>query len=321
MKSARRPWLAGLLCAVGLWASGLAAPLVRETVAVITELTLGKGRVEVKGAGAAGWRSAGPLLALGVGDAVRATADAHAIVLLSGGRGTARVDAAHSPYVVGAPAGASKIEKAQRLIEDSLAFLSATTPEPARAVLSTRGASRPLVILTPRNGPVLPGSVVFEWAGNPASRYTVRVEGPAGVLLERTGVVGARFAYPEDAPRLMPGVQYTFQVVALGQSPQETRFEIVDPARAQAVRQDLRHLDEALGAGLSEPSRTVLKAGALASQGLLHDAWLVVLAALAKRPDDPTLHTLLATLYLKTGLPEQAAEAFDEAQFLLRRGE
>ncbi len=321
MRRDLRRRLAALLCPVVLWAPGLAAAQARETAGVITEIKVGKGRVEVKAAGAADWRSAGPLLALRAGDEVRATENAYAIVLLSGGKGTARVDAAHSPHVVAAPPGDTTMRRARTLIEDSLGFLSASTKEPARAVLSTRAGPRSLVILTPRNGPVLPDSLVFEWLGSQFSRFTVRVEAPSGVLFERAGVVGARFTYPEDAPRLMPGVRYTFQVVALGRPPHETQFEVVDPARAQAIRQELNRLEEALGPGVSGTSLTALKAGALASQGLLHDARLVVLAALAKNPDDPTLHTLLANLYLKVGLPEQAAESFDEAQFLLTRGE
>jgi len=80
-----------------------------------------------------------------------------------------------------------------------------------------------------------------------------------------------------------------------------------------------RELDASLGPGVSPSSRAAVTAGALASQGLLHDARLAVLAALAKDPDEPSLHALLGTLYQKTGLPQQAAESFDEAQFLMTR--
>ena len=60
--------------------------------------------------------------------------------------------------------------------------------------------------------------------------------------------------------------------------------------------------------------------GMLAREGLLHDARHVVMVALAKDPDEPSLHTLLGQIYEKSGLPEQAAESFDEAQFLLTKG-
>jgi lipoprotein NlpI len=84
------------------------------------------------------------------------------------------------------------------------------------------------------------------------------------------------------------------------------------PARARAVR--------ALGAGTSPNSLAMARAGYLAEIGLLHDARLTVLAALARDPDEPVLHTLLGTLYTQTGLPRQASAAFDAAQSLMTRG-
>ena len=62
-----------------------------------------------------------------------------------------------------------------------------------------------------------------------------------------------------------------------------------------------------------------MRAGLLAREGLLHDARRVVLVALDADRDEPTLHLLLGDLYSRTGLPEQAAESFDEAQFLLKK--
>lgn len=290
-----------------------------ETVGMITEIKIGRGKVEVK-TGAADWRPASPLNALRAGDQVRASGDATAVVLLAGGRGTAQVEAKNSPYTVAAgQADAGKMQKAQTLLSASLGFLAAGTKEPPKALLSTRSATRPPQILTPRNGPVLPDALVFEWLGTQFSRYTVRVLDPAGVVLERKGVVGARFAYPADAPALKSDVRYRFQVEALGHPPQETWFEVVDPARAASVREDLKQLEAALGSGVPPSSLAEVKSGALASEGLLHDARLLALAALARDPDEPALHTLLGNLYLKTGLPQLAAESLEEAQFLLSR--
>jgi predicted Zn-dependent protease len=94
---------------------------------------------------------------------------------------------------------------------------------------------------------------------------------------------------------------------------------VVDAGRAQAVRQSLRELEEALGPAASPTTLAAVQAGLLAGEGLVHDARLAVLAALAKDADEPALHMLLGTLYLKAGLAEQAAAAFDEADFLLTR--
>ena len=63
----------------------------------------------------------------------------------------------------------------------------------------------------------------------------------------------------------------------------------------------------------------MVRAGMLASNGLLNDARRVVLDALASDPDEPALHQALGSLYQKSGLGEMAAESFDEAQFLLTR--
>lgn len=290
----------------------------RETAGLVTEIKVGKGKAEIKPADGA-WRAAGPLQALRAGDQVRASEDATLVVVLSGGRGTMKVNAQNSPWSVPAIAADGKAQKAQAMIASSLGYLSGGTKEAPKAVLSTRAGAGPPEILTPRNGPVLGDALAFEWMGSQFSRYTVRVISPSGVVLERKGVVGARLAYPTDVARLEPGVSYTLQVEAVGQPVQETRFEVVAPARAAAVRDELAQLEASLGAGASPTSIAVVKAGALASTGLVHDARLVVLAALVKDPDEPTLHTVLGALYMATGLQRQAAEAFDEGNFLLSR--
>lgn len=292
-----------------------------ETAGVITEIRTGRGRVEVRPAGASEWRKAGPLQALRAGDTVRATDNASVVILLSGGRGSVKVEAASSPFSVPSrEPGESKTQKARALLEASLGFLSGSGRELPQAVLSTRGGRKPPVILTPRNGPVLPGPLTFEWYGIRFSRYTVRVTGPAGLVIEQTGVTAAKLDYPPAAPALRPGVRYTVQVLSTGHPPQEAWFELVDPGRAQVISRDLTALEELVKPAVSPNSLTALRVGFLAREGLIHDARLALTAALLKDPDEPTLHLLLGNLYLKTGLPEIAAESYDEAQFLLTRG-
>ncbi len=305
---------------LAVWGPGLARGQGGESVGMITEIKIGKGRVEVQAAGKSDWRAAGPFLALRAGDTVRATDNASVVILLTHARGTVKVDAANSPLIVTSSASSDgKLQKARTLVEGSVAFLTASAKEPPKAVLSVRAGTKPPLILSPRNGPVLPGPLAFEWLGNRFSRYTLRVTGPSGVVLEKKGVVGARFDYPPDAP-LLPGVRYVLQVVPEKGPTQEAYFEVMDNARAQAVRQKLKELEEGLGAAASPNTLSALRASILAEEGLIHDARLVVMASLAKDPDEPTLHTLLGRLYQKAGLPEQAAESFDEAQFLLTRG-
>jgi len=302
-------------------AAPLAPPPARaqtaETAAVITELKPGRGRVEVKVAAGGDWKAARPLLALRAGDAVRTTDNASAVVLLSGGRGTVRVEGASGTFTVPGGAAPAQGQKARTLVEASLGFLAGTTRESSQAVLATRSATRPPIIVSPRNGRVLPETLAFEWLGSRFTHYTVRVAGPAGPVIERREVTGARWEYPADAPALAPGVRYTLRVAAPGHAPQEAWFELADAERARAVAGDLAGLEQELGASVSPTSRAVLRAGLLAREGFLHDARRVVVAALVTDPDEPTLHLLLGDLYTRTGLTDLATESFDEAQFLL----
>lgn len=287
-----------------------------ETTAVITELKTGRGRVEVKPAAGGDWKPARPLLALRAGDAVRTSDNASAVVLLSGGRGTVRIEGASGAFTVPTAAAAGQGQKAKALVEASLGFLAGTTKESSQAVLATRSAARPPIIVSPRNGRVLPEALAFEWLGSRFSRYSVRVSGPAGPVVEGREVTGARWEYPADAPALTPGVRYTLQVTAAGRPPQDAWFEVVDAERARDVAADLAGLEQALGPSVSPTSRAVLRAGLLAREGFMHDARRVVVAALAADRDEPTLHLLLGDLYTRTGLTDLAAESFEEAQYL-----
>jgi hypothetical protein len=274
--------------------------------------------VEVKAAGA-DWKPARPLLALRAGDMVRASDDAKAAVLLSGGRGPVRIEGPSGAFTVPTPAAAGQGQKARALVEASLGFLAGTTRESSQAVLATRSAARPPIIVSPRNGRVLPEPLAFEWLGSRYSHYLVRVMGPAGPVVDRREVAGARWTYPTDAPALTPGVRYTLQVVAGSQPAQEAWFEVVDAERARAVASDLAGLEQELGGSVSPTSRAVLKAGLLAREGFLHDARGVVVAGLAADRDEPTLHLLLGDIYTRTGLTDLAAESFDEANYLLSK--
>ena len=313
------PWLALVALLATPWLTTPAGGQGGEAAGMITEIKIGRGRVEVRPAGTQEWRRAGPLLAMRAGDAVRATEDASAVILLSGGRGSVKVVAASSPFVVPSrPAGETKVQKALMLLEASVGFLSTTAKEEPRATLSTRGGTKPPVILTPRNGPVLPDSLTFEWLGSRFSRSAIQIAGPQGVVLERKDVTGAKFDYPRDAPPLTPGVRYTFQVTSRNHPPEQAWFEVLDPNRAQVIRRDLIELEQVVGPTVPPNTRVALRAGLLASNGLIHDARLFLIAALTKDPDEPTFHLLLGNLYSKVGLLDQAAEAYDEASFLMR---
>lgn len=291
----------------------------REVAGMITEIRLGEGRVDVRSAEGEVWRPATPLLTLRAGDTVTTTQDAWAVIVLTGGRGSVRVDETNAPFGVTAPlVDRGPLNKGLKILEASFNFLSTTRDLPL-GTLGTRGGMKPPAILTPRNGQVLPESLVFEWRGSRSSLATVRIVGPGGLVFERTNVAGARFEYPSNAPPLRPGVRYRFQLLPASPSPpQEVWFELVDPADAQTIRRELNDLDEAF-AGAPPPPSTLaeLRAGVLAGHGLLHDARLGLAEEIARHPDEPTLHFLLGDLYLRQGLSEEATESFAEARLLL----
>ncbi|MDP2627032.1 MAG: hypothetical protein Q8Q58_09020, partial [Candidatus Rokubacteria bacterium] len=76
----------------GLGAAGIAG--AAEPVAVLTEIRAGQGEIRVKLAGEAIWKAPQPLLSLRPGDQVRASADARAMILFTGGRNPQAVSAA-----------------------------------------------------------------------------------------------------------------------------------------------------------------------------------------------------------------------------------
>ncbi|HEY7434713.1 MAG TPA: hypothetical protein VIE41_06200 [Methylomirabilota bacterium] len=301
---------------VGLSAATPIDAQPRDVAAMITEIKPGRGRIEVSGPGASEWRPAGPLLALKVGDRLRATEDAAAVVVLAGRRGSVQVDAARSPFVVTASPADSKLQKAFLLLEGGLGFLGSDKRETPRPVLSTRTLSRPPVILSPRGGPVLPDALAFEWQGYRFARYALRVVGPSGVVLERAGLTGSRLAYPADAPPLAPGTAYTLQLFSGQSRVDEVRFEVAERQRADDLRRDLGEVEQTLGPDVPASSRAVMQAGVLASRGFLHDARRVVVAALATDADQPSLHAVLGDLYARTGLPREADEAYEQARAL-----
>jgi hypothetical protein len=308
----------GLLVSAVIAAAGAPGPEAAEVAGVITEIKPGAGAVEVRPAGSADWRPAGPLMSLGPGDAVRASGGASAVILLAGARGTLRVEPGAPPVVVPGPqTGDGKVDKARGLLAASLGFLSSRPRELPQTFLGTRGWVRPPVVLAPRNGPVLADSLTFDWFGGRASRYTLQIVAPAGLVLERANVPGASFPYPADGPRLVPGVRYTFRVLSESQPPQEAWFEVMSAEVTEAFRRGLGAVEQEAGADAAPSTLAALRVGYLASHGLVHEARGVLLAALTRDPDEPTLHLLLGNLYSQAGLPEQAGLAFDEARLLL----
>lgn len=307
--------LIGFFGAIGvLFLQGLS--WAADPVAVLTELRMEQGEVRVKLGGEADWRAPQPLLALRPGDQVRATGEGQAVLVFTGSLGTHTVTAANSPYVVQTPSSDTGTRRFHALLADVVQFLLARPKEPSYQSLSVRGLDKPPLILSPRQGRLLPGPVTFEWAGSDRLRYSVRVLGPQGLLWEQANLPRRPVSYPEAAPALQAGVQYVWELEARGRPAQQAHFELLPASEVERVQAALALLQPATLAGYPRNTVVLMRAGLLFQEGLHHDARRELLAGIAADPDEPTLHLLLGHVYQQVGLEELAAEAFDEAQFL-----
>lgn len=313
----RTRWAATALAAV----LGAAGPAwAADPVGVLTEIRAERGRVEVRRAGESEWKPAQPLLALRPGDQVRATGEARASLVFTGGRGAQAVSPANSPFTVQPPAAAAAGDKVKGLVGSVTDFLAGRQKDLAYLPLSVRAVRPPRVAqLEPRETKLLPGAVTFEWTGSDTLRYKIRVLGPQGIFWEQANLPRKPVTYPASAPALEPGVRYFWQLEAPGHPMQQAEFQILPPAEAQRVRESLDVLAPAALPGYTPSSIALMRAAYAMRDGLYADARRELLAAVAKDPDEPTLHLLLGQVYEQSGLGELAQREFIEARDLSAR--
>ncbi|MDO8479473.1 MAG: hypothetical protein Q7W02_25420 [Candidatus Rokubacteria bacterium] len=291
-----------------------------DPVGVLTEIRAERGRVEVKRAGEPEWKAAQPLLALRPGDQIRATGEARASLVFTGGRGAQPVSVANSPFTVQAPTAAGASDKVRGLVGGVTDFLAGKQKDLAYLPLSVRSVRPPrLAQLQPRETKLLPGAVTFEWSGSDTLRYKIRVLGPQGILWEQANLPRKPVVYPASAPALEPGVRYFWQLETEGQPMQQAEFQILPAAEAKRVRESLDILVPASLPGYPPSSVALMRAGYVLRDGLYADARRELLTALAGDPDEPTLHLLLGQVYDAIGLGELAQREFIEARDLSGR--
>jgi len=173
-----------------------------------------------------------------------------------------------------------------------------------------------VVQLAPRDTKILPGAVAFEWNGSDTLRYRVRVLSAQGLLWEQADLPRRPVTYPASAPALQPGVRYLWQLETAGQPVQQTEFEILASGDAARVQESLGILVPASLPGYPASSVTIMRAGYLLRDGLYAEARGELLAAVAKDPDEPTLHLLLGQVYETIGLTELAQREYVDARDL-----
>jgi len=290
----------------------------QEPLAVLTEMQIKGGKVEVKTAAEPDWQTPKPLLSLRPGDQVRVTGGGRAVLVFTGGRGTQVVTQTNSPFTEQAQAGDGVSDRAKAVMGNVTTFLLGQQREKTYQSLSVRSVrAQPPVILAPRDSRVLPGGLNFEWTGSDRLKYRVRLLGPQGNLLwEQPELDRKPLAYPAGAPALTPGVRYTWELDTKEHGVQRASFDVAQPADAARVKEALASLTPATAKGYPPATLSLMRAGLLFQETLYADARRELVTAIATDPEEPTLHLLLGHVYDRIGLKGLAANEFDEAEAL-----
>lgn len=297
-------WLAALGALVLSGAAWAADP-----VAYITEIQKkGAGEVRVKVDGEREWQAPRPLLALRPGDQLQVQGDVRVVVLFHAGGGTKTVTAANSPFTVAAAAGAGGGQL--KTVTSSVGqFLLGKQDAPKYRKLSTRGLTRPPLIISPRHTRVLLTHLRFEWDGGDRLRYAVRVVGPQGTVWQQRDLPRQPVGYPATAPPLTPGLTYHWELESPGHPVERSQFEVLSEANAARVHDALAALDHA--EGYSPGTLVVMRTALLFEEGLYDEARRQIEAAVEAQPDEPNLRLLQGHVYQRIGLNGKAADAFD----------
>jgi hypothetical protein len=304
-----------ILGAIAVLAAALA--WAQEPLAVLTEIRVTHGKVEVKPAADPDWQPPRPLQSLRAGDQVRVTGEGRAVLVFTGGRGTQLVTQANSPFTVQAQAGEATTDRARTILGNVTTFLLGQQRDKTYQSLSVRSlrAQTPL-ILAPRDTRVLPGALTFEWAGSDRLKYRVRLRGPQdNVLWEQTDLDRRPLAYPSGAPALPPG-RYSWELETREHGVQRASFDVAPPADVARVKDALAALTPAAARGYPPATLSLMRAGLLFQESLYADARHELVSAIRADPEEPTLRLLLGHVYDRTGLKDLAVNEFDEAEAL-----
>jgi hypothetical protein len=304
--------IAGLLVLVA------AAVWAQDPLAVLTEIQVKRGKVEVKPVGQGEWQVPKPLLSLRAGDQVRVVGEGRAVLVFTGGRGTQLVTQSNSPFTVQAGATQGASDRARTVLGNVTNFLLGQQRERTYQSLSVRSVrAQPPLILAPRDTRVLPGAVTFEWAGSDRLKYQIRLLGPQGaVVWEQTDVERKPLAYPATAPKLTPGARYTWELSTREHGVQKAAFEVAPAADIARVTDGLGVLTPASAGSYPPATLALMRAGLLFQETFYADARRELVQAIAASPEEATLHLLLGHVYDRTGLKQLASNEFDEAEAL-----
>jgi len=285
-----------------------------EAVAVITELKLNRGDVQIRPPGKKAPEKPAPLQSLYAGTQIVATKDATAVILFTEGMKTATIDERNSPFEIKAPE--AKAGQSSAGMKQMASLLLGKKKPPTYIALAVRGGKHPPTLIAPRETKLMAEAPTFKWMGMEMQPGTLRVYGPEGVVWTAENIALTQIKYPSSAPRLKPGVEYSWSIEKKGFPAEKARFTLLSPEEAKPIQEQLKSLDAA--GGISKTTLVILKANFLLSQGLLYEARELLAEAVRVDPDEPVVHLLLGETYEKSGLKSLAQEEYGEAQFLSR---
>lgn len=258
-------------------------------------------------------------LQLHAGDEVRTGPDSHADLLFSGGQSVALGPASsmrmqgidQSEDSSGGAPSPGRFGSVQRYLQ-----LREARGTSSVAQLRAGGGGAELRALAPCQSAVRDPRPRFQWdAPEALGEVELTVYGPDGE--HWSGAAGAEgmFRYPEDAPRLLPGVRYSWTVESTDplQIPslrsRAAYFEVVDDAQAKGLAAALEDI-EALE--LSASGSGMLMASVYYEHGFLSAAIEHTEKLIEADAGDPAIRSILAQLYVEAGRVEDALVQLDQ---------
>jgi hypothetical protein len=270
--------------------------------AVFVRLATGDGQFQL----------ARPLLALRRGDEIRVSGNGQVVLLYQAGSGTRKIGRSDSPFTIG-PAP-MPTNGPLRVLVSAIGELALKQGPSIKQPLVVRGTE--VVLVSPRYR-LLPGPLVFEWTSDGVPRQAIRLTGLGGDLVwESRNVLSSPVSYPASAPRLTAGDKYTWEVESSGSAVRSAWFQILTDDESRRIQQELASLNADTREGYSRGTIPLMRAALLIDKELYVDARRELTAAVAINPAEPSYPMLLAYVYQRIGLTQQAFEACHRALVL-----
>lgn len=312
----------------------LAATAIAEPVAVIAAV---KGRVDVVPAGgrdairASFGRPLEPGDKVSVGPASTATLFFNDGNVVDLGEKTALTVSGK----VGKAGGGAKAGLSGEVYASVTKFVTAGSRKSglvASSEMRSGGDAAVALILSPRQTELLTDAPALAWRTvSGATRYRLTItSAAAGELWSNELEAGAdaaserRRAWPDAAPKLVPGVDHVFQLEALDDvktlRTESSTFRVASTATAEAVRANLERIATSAG-GPDNPAARWLAGSYLSGLNLNGDALEQFQALLRIAPESSAAHEALGNVYAKVGLMDLAATEYQQALSLTREAE